>query len=69
MVSCTMEGVLNEDTKTVHKHETGASILHTVCGVTYNLSSDQLRAISVTRATVDHDADKCGRCFGDGGGY
>jgi hypothetical protein len=64
-----MVGVLNEYTKTVHKHETGASALHTVCGVTYNVSSEQLRTMSVTEATADHDADKCGRCFDDGGSY
>lgn len=64
-----MDGVLNEYTKTVHKHEPGASDLDTVCGASYNLTVEQLRAISVTQATADYDADKCGRCFDDGSGY
>jgi hypothetical protein len=64
-----MDGVLNEYTKTVHKHEIGAAKLHTVCGVTHNLSSEQLRVISVEEAVADTNARKCGRCFDDGGGY
>jgi hypothetical protein len=63
-----MDGVLNEYTKTVHKHETGASDLHTVCGATYNLEPGQLREMSVESAEAI-DASKCGRCFDDGGGY
>lgn len=65
----TMDGILNEYTNTVHKHETGTADLHTPCGVTHNINPDQLRAISVHQATTEYDANKCGRCFEDGGGY
>jgi hypothetical protein len=64
-----MRAVLNEHTMTVHKHDTGGTALHTECGVTHHLDPDRLRAISVRRATADHGADKCGRCFDDGNGY
>jgi len=60
---------LNERTKTVHKHEAGAPSLHTICGATYHLAGERLREVPVERAIADHDADKCGRCFEDGGGY
>lgn len=62
-------GVLNEHTKTVHKHELGSTNLHTVCGVTHHLASDHLREVPVERAVSDHGATKCGRCFEGGGGY
>mgnify|MGYP000135464675 FL=1 len=62
-------GVLNERTKTVHKHEPGAPNFHTVCGATYHLAADRLRTVSIERAIADHDADKCGRCFESGNGY
>ncbi|MEF8852162.1 MAG: hypothetical protein V5A44_07715 [Haloarculaceae archaeon] len=64
-----MEGVLNEHTRTVHKHESGSSELHTVCGVSYNLAAEKLLAVPVSRATTADDAEKCGRCFDDAGGY
>lgn len=64
-----MKAILNEYTKTVHKQETGAPDLHTVCGASYNLDAEQLQAISVTKAATDHNADRCGRCFDDAGGY
>jgi len=64
-----MDGVLNEYTGTVHKHETGAPVLHTVCGATYNLDSDHLREVAVEQALTDYGASKCGRCFEDGGSY
>ncbi len=64
-----MECVLNETTKTVHKHEIGKSDLQTECGVTYHLEPDQLRLTTITQATADIGAEKCGRCFDDGRGY
>lgn len=64
-----MDGVLNQHTETIHKHEWGAPDLHTVCGATYNLDADGLRQIPVEQAVTDVDASKCGRCFDDGGGY
>jgi len=64
-----MSAVLNEPERTVHKHETGASEFHTVCGVSYNVDPDQLQRIPLDRATTEYDASKCGRCFEDGSGY
>jgi hypothetical protein len=64
-----MEAILNETTQTVHRQETGTPSLRTVCGVTYHVGPDQLRRVSVARATGHLDASKCGRCFDDGGGY
>ncbi|MFB6169371.1 MAG: hypothetical protein ABEJ43_11085 [Haloferacaceae archaeon] len=54
---------------TVHKHESGSSDLHTVCGVTHHVSHDQLREVPVERAASDDSATKCGRCFEEGGSY
>jgi hypothetical protein len=62
-----MDGILNEYTETVHKHETGRPVLHTECGVTHNLSADQLEVVSVEQAATEYS--KCGRCFEDGGSY
>jgi hypothetical protein len=64
-----MGAVLNELTQTVHKHNAGDSEIHTACGVTHHVDDDQLRVVPVERATGDHGASKCGRCFDDGGGY
>jgi len=69
LVTANMELVLNETTKTVHKHETSAATLHTECGVTHNLDPDRLELITDDSPVTDHDAQKCGRCFEDGGGY
>jgi hypothetical protein len=64
-----VDGILNEYTNTIHRHQTGAPALHAACGVTHDLAVDQLRVISIERASTDYDADRCGRCFDDGGGY
>lgn len=64
-----MKGVLNETTKTVHKHEIGKTELQTECGLTHHVAPDQLQTTSVEQATADFDARKCGRCFEEGGGY
>lgn len=64
-----MDGVLNESTRTVHKHERGGPELHTACGVTYTVHSEKLREIPVEQAVAATNASKCGRCFEDGGGY
>lgn len=64
-----MDGILNEHTQTVHRHEAGASDLDTACGASRNLEPGQLRAVPVRQATAAFDADRCGRCFEDGGGY
>jgi hypothetical protein len=65
-----MDGVVNEVTNTVHKHETGKSRLQTECGVTYHLSADDLHVVRVVQSELDGKcASKCGRCFDDAGGY
>jgi len=67
MVTHCMEGVLNEYTETVHKQQSGQPHLHTECGATYNLSTDQLRVVSLEQGATEYS--KCGRCFEDGGSY
>lgn len=64
-----MDGVLNETTHTVHKHDTGRSDVRSVCGATNHVSRDRLRKLPVERALADYDARRCGRCFADAGGY
>lgn len=63
------EGVLNETTMTVHKHEIGAVDLQTPCGHINHVEHDRLRIVGVERAIEDHDASMCGGCFEAGGGY
>lgn len=64
-----MDGVLNETTNTVHRHERSKSDLESACGATYHLRREKLRMTTVDRAVSALSADKCGRCFEDGGGY
>jgi len=64
-----MRGVLNETTRTVHKHEAGGSDFETECGATHRLSPDNLNVVSVTSASSATGVDRCGRCFDDAGGY
>lgn len=64
-----MTVVVNQCTKTLHKHAPGEDGLNTACGITYHLDHDHLLAIPFEQATSDGDASKCGRCFDDGGGY
>ena len=64
-----MDGVLNEVTNTVHKHQPDESDLESRCGATRGLGREQLRMTNVTRALSETSADKCGRCFDDAGGY
>jgi hypothetical protein len=64
-----VSGILNETSKTIHKHEGGAAEFQTLCGQTYHLDHGQLRMIQVERASKDFDAEKCGNCFEDGRGY
>lgn len=64
-----MDGVLNETTKTVHKHRREGQGIETPCGVTHLLARDQLRTITVSEAVSEFSADRCGRCFEDAGGY
>jgi len=64
-----MEGVLNETTATVHKHEPDPTHGEAECGATSTVDHDQIRIVPVERALDQEAATKCGRCFGDGGGY
>lgn len=63
------EYVLNETTRTVHKHRPGPAGRRTACGDTRTLNAENLTPISVELATIEDDADRCGRCFEDAGGY
>ena len=69
MITLLMDGVLNEVTGTIHRSEPGTAEPRATCGVTYHLDVGRLSEMSVERATADHDARKCGRCFEDGHGY
>lgn len=62
-------GILNETSKTIHKHRRGTGEFQTLCGQTYRLEHRQLREIEIAQATEEFDAEKCGRCFDDGRGY
>ncbi|WP_372480235.1 hypothetical protein ACAH01_03400 [Halomicrobium sp. HM KBTZ05] len=64
-----MKGLLNESTATVHKYEPQRGRGVAECGATTTVTHDQLRVLPVERALDERDASKCGRCFGDGGGY
>lgn len=64
-----MNGVLNETTNKIHKYESGRSDFQTSCGATSHVAHEHLRLIPVERAVSDADANRCGRCFDDGGGY
>jgi hypothetical protein len=62
-----MDGILNEVTNTVHKHEMGTAPLQTPCGITYNVPEEKLR-----RTTIDQlvtTTTICHRCFDSKGGY
>lgn len=63
------DGVLNEFTNTVHKHETGAAAFETECGLTRHVEANRLRRLPLDRAITVESASKCGRCFSEAGGY
>lgn len=64
-----MEVVLNEQTRTMHKHRLDGSEYTTACGVTKHITHEDVQRVPFERAASDYDASKCGRCFEDGGGY
>ena len=64
-----MDGILDQSTNTVHKQKTGTSALRTPCGITYNVSEEQLHKTTIDQRVTDGGTTKCGRCFEDGGGY
>ncbi len=65
-----MKVILNEVTNTVHRHETGRTDCQALCGSTYHISHDRLKAVTaVEPEEVTGSATKCGRCFEDAGGY
>lgn len=63
-----MNALLNHATLTVHRKEAEREALEAVCGATTHVNADHLSETTVTEA-IDGDAEKCGRCFEDGGGY
>ncbi|MBZ6496243.1 hypothetical protein [Natrinema longum] len=64
-----MNGVLNETTNKIHKYESGQSDFQTSCGATSHVAHEHLRLVPVEQAIDGADADRCGRCFDEGGGY
>lgn len=64
-----MDCILNEVTDTVHKHDLGESGRQTVCGAIAHVSHGQLQRTSLESPGSTTTANKCGRCFEDGGGY
>jgi hypothetical protein len=64
-----MDGILNKTTNTVHKHELRQTEARTPCGATKYIADRQLDRVDIAEAVTDHEVDKCGRCFSDGGGY
>ena len=62
-----MRGVLNERTNTVHRRLGEDGTLQSVCGVTRNLTQEQLYPVEIDRAS--EDGEKCGSCFVDGRSY
>lgn len=70
-----MDIVLNEHTRTAHKPRAGTSNhptvpdLHTACGATLHLAHNQVQLLPLELAAAEYNADKCGRCFEDGGCY
>jgi len=64
-----MEGVLNEITNTVHKHQPGGPERQTECGATLHVGHDRLERVSIDHTIDTTSASKCGRCFSDGNGY
>lgn len=64
-----MDALLNETTLTVHRLEDGRHSTNAACGATAHVSDDRLQETTVGAAIDDVTANKCGRCFDDGGGY
>ena len=64
-----MDGVLNTTTRTVHRRKSESNTCDTACGATRFVATDTLDTVAVEQALEDAGAEKCGRCFADGGGY
>jgi len=64
-----MDGVLNENTNTIHRQVVSKPAFRTVCGVTYHVPEDNLRMVAIEPQVTATTTSKCGRCFEDGGGY
>jgi hypothetical protein len=58
-----MDGILNEVTNTVHKQEPGTPGMETVCGATFHIAADHLRATDTD--SLPASARKCSQCFHD----
>lgn len=64
-----MQRLVNENTKKVHKAVESEDSLRSVCGAVEHVPSGNLRRIPVEDGGNADTVDKCGRCFEDGGGY
>lgn len=64
-----MDGILNEVTNTVHKHETGTAAFQTPCGITYDVPADKLRQQNIDQLVTTTTTTICDRCFDAGGSY
>jgi hypothetical protein len=64
-----MNGILNETTNTVHRHDPGTSRFETECGLTHHVAPDHLRRMPIEQAISKDSTSKCGRCFPEAGGY
>lgn len=69
VASETTDGVLNEVTHTVHRSEPGGTGFETNCGITRQLTHDNLRHVLVEQVVARTDVTRCGRCFPGAGGY
>lgn len=64
-----MKRVLNESTEMVHRHEPQGTQSGTECGATSTVTHDHVRVLPFEQTLDRDDVDRCGRCFGDAGGY
>jgi hypothetical protein len=64
-----MNGILNETTNRVHKHENGRADFQTVCGELSHVSHEQLQRVSVEQAVSGADVSTCEHCFSNVSGY
>lgn len=64
-----MDGLINDRTKKVHKLGARLPEPRPECGATRRVDHDDVRVIAVEQAVQADEADRCGRCFADAGGY
>ncbi|WP_224333085.1 hypothetical protein [Haloprofundus halobius] len=64
-----MRGVLNEQTKTVHKPNDDHAHRLAACGALFHVSEESTVVVDLATAVDEGGASRCGRCFDDAGGY